>query len=1085
MQKITSIIVMVSLLMANGLGQALAYSDTNSHWAAKEISRLSSQKIVEGNNGYFSPDQAITRAQFAKLIVQALGQGEEVKLLKGSKTVFTDVPSSSWAAGYVTLAQEQGIVTGFADGTFRPNQKIKRYEIAVMLSRALKPLADRQEPPELNFTDTQEIPGWAADGVGQVVQLGLVNGYTDNTFRPNRDTTRAEATALLTRYLDVLGRSYDFYGEVVSVDTNMKALTLRVSGQETMFGYAQDVEVYDGMKQVEIDAVKEKQGVYFNLDEIGKITFLEFTADKPAANYILGNQSPASTLDNHNNPAPLMLKERKLMLAEGDGEAKPNNAPQQSLEVTKETMKVPQFVGRNQVSGNGQKIAIIDTGVDPGHPDLLVDMQGHKKIVDWVDYTDEGKVSTSIKGVGNNGYLVLDDIYTLNPKVVSRSGTYKVGFFQESVIATEEGQGLDVNQNGSVEDLFAVILVDTVKSGEYDTALIDTNANRSFVDELPLTKYGLEKQFTQINGKDGSKFDLVVAEVEQGGSYLKLGFDGNGHGTHVAGIAAANGQVQGVAPGASVLAIKVIDSKGRADWTNIVKAIEYAAKSGAKVINLSLGYRSYDPRGNNWENHLISKIIDKYGVIIVAAAGNDGPGIETMAVPANSLDVISVGAYISPSMWKHEFGYTVDSDSLWYWSSMGPRGDGGFMPTVVAPGSATSTMNFRDYGFMEGTSMAAPHVTGAVALLTELAAKEKVTVDPKSVKRAIALGAKKLEGLSDVDQGYGLVDVVSSWELLSKKLGDNSFGTQVFNEFTGSGVGLYTRTLEPGRINYRIFNESNIDKRMRLTSSEPWLSLDRNELTLPAERGRNFSANYDLPAEPGIYTAVIRGDIEETTGTDLEILSTVVKPYTFTEERPTVEINNELGPAKFKRYFVQVDPGCTKLDLKITVPGSENSGYQGRVRMHLFTPSGDEYLANPYEFAGTNPEPMKNQSSVTKTVTNPQAGVWEIVVYSSAMLEQLGLNHSDYVLQMDCQSTEKNTPTSREDLLISVMEGRRVSGKPGFVSIQVRQRMDKRPYQGVLEINGKVYSVINGIVLLNIGEGKYEPPLRIRTVGQS
>lgn len=1084
MQKIASIIVMVSLLMANGLGQALAYSDTKAHWADKEISRLSSQKIVEGNNGYFLPDQSITRAEFAKLIVLALGLGEEVKLLKGSKTAFVDVPSTSWAAGYVTLAQERGIVNGFSDGSFRPSQKIKRYEITVMLSRALKTLTDNQEAEKLTFNDFEEIPKWATKEVSLVVQLGLVNGYSDNTFRPNKDTTRAEATTLLTRYLGVLGRAYDYYGEVVQVDINMKALTLRLSGQETMFGYAQDIQIYDGNKKIGIEDVGDNQGVYFNLDNYGNVTFLEFTAEKPASNYTLGRVSQSNKPKEDSNTSTLTLNEQKIMLAEGDGENTKTNTPQESLEVTKETMKVQQFVEKNQVTGKGQKIAIIDTGVDPGHPDLLVDMQGHKKIVDWVDYTDEGKVTTSIQGVSSNGYLVLDDIYTLNPKVVSRSGTYKVGFLKESAIATETGQGLDMNNNGSVNDQFVAVLVDTVKSGEYDTVLVDTNSNRSFVDELPLKQYSVDKQFAQINGKDGSKFDLVVAEIDQGGSYLKLGFDGNGHGTHVAGIAAANGQVQGVAPGAGILVLKVIDSKGRADWTNIVKAIEYAAKNGAKVINLSLGYRSYDPRGNNWENHLISKIIDKYGVVIVAAAGNSGPGIETMAVPANSLDVISVGAYISPSMWKQEFGYTVDTDSLWYWSSMGPRGDGGFLPTVVAPGSATSTMNFRGYEFMEGTSMAAPHVAGAVALLAEMAAKEKITVEPKLMKRAIALGAKKLSNFSDIDQGYGLVDLVSSWDLLSKKgLGDNGFTTQVFNEFTGTGVGLYTKNLEPGQINFRIFNESNMDKRMRLTTSKDWLTLDHSEITLPAERGRNLFANYNLPAEPGIYTTLISGDLEGTTGPDLEILSTVIKPYTFAANRPTVEVSNQLGPAQFKRYFIKVDPETKNLDLKITVPGDQTAGYQGRVRMHLFTPSGEEYLANPYEFAGMNPEPMSNQASVTKTVADPVAGVWEVVIYSSAMLEELALNHSEYVLQINCQSTDRQIVNDTDHLLIGVMEGRRFPGKPGFITVQVRQRIDKRPYQGVVEINGKIYSVVNGIVLMSIGEDEYAPTLKIRAVG--
>lgn len=167
-------------------------SDIARHWSEDDVLKMVSLRVVTGfEDGTFRPDQPVTRAQFTTMLARAMG-------LQPSSTLppFSDeIPS--WAAGYVSVAVSAGLVTGYDDGTFRPDELITRQELAVMVSRALNGTGSAA----LNFTDADEIAEWARDAVAQAVAAGIVTGFDDGTFRPNATATRAQAAVMLSRLI--------------------------------------------------------------------------------------------------------------------------------------------------------------------------------------------------------------------------------------------------------------------------------------------------------------------------------------------------------------------------------------------------------------------------------------------------------------------------------------------------------------------------------------------------------------------------------------------------------------------------------------------------------------------------------------------------------------------------------------------------------------------------------------------------------------------------------------------------------------------------------------------------------------------
>ncbi|MEJ2597625.1 MAG: S8 family peptidase [Anaerolineales bacterium] len=237
-----------------------------------------------------------------------------------------------------------------------------------------------------------------------------------------------------------------------------------------------------------------------------------------------------------------------------------------------------------------------------------------------------------------------------------------------------------------------------------------------------------------FKGLDGKNSGRILAWKDFVGNF-STPHDPNGHGTHVAGIIAnsqkgADGEWDGVAPGVSLVGVRVLNQQGFGTYETVIKGVQWVVENmdqyHIRVMNLSMVAPVQSPY---WADPLDQAVMKAWasGITVVTAAGNDGPGPMTISVPGNNPYVITVGAFTD--------NYTPDDwgdDYIAPFSAAGPTLDGFVKPDLVAPGAhMVSTMLpssdiARDhdanwitsmYFSMAGTSMSSAVVSGAAALI--------------------------------------------------------------------------------------------------------------------------------------------------------------------------------------------------------------------------------------------------------------------------------------------------------------------------------------------------------------------------------
>jgi subtilisin family serine protease len=226
-----------------------------------------------------------------------------------------------------------------------------------------------------------------------------------------------------------------------------------------------------------------------------------------------------------------------------------------------------------------------------------------------------------------------------------------------------------------------------------------------------------------------------------------------GHGTHVASTiagsgAGSGGRYTGVAPGARLLNGKVCVQFGCAEsW--ILAGMQWAAESGASVVNMSLG--GPDRPGLDLLEQAVGTLTEAHGTLFVVAAGNLGPGVNTVSSPGTAPEALTVGA-------------VTKTEQLADFSGQGMTADDALKPDLTAPGVEIVAARGKDgflgepgelYMALDGTSMATPHAAGAAAILHQ----RHPDWTPARIKAALVGSAAPNPALAAHEQGAGRVDV--------------------------------------------------------------------------------------------------------------------------------------------------------------------------------------------------------------------------------------------------------------------------------------------------------------------------------------
>ncbi|MDZ8226491.1 DUF1565 domain-containing protein [Nostoc sp. ChiVER01] len=186
-------------------GGSVAFKDVPAnYWAKTYIEALASQNIIAGfPDGSFKPNDPVTRAQFATIVTKALTPPTKRPAIK-----FKDVASNFWANAAIQSAYQSEFVSGYPDGTFKPQQKIPRVQALVSLANGLGLTASNNQNVLSFYTDAAQIPNYAIAPVAAATARQLVVNYpTAKQLNPNREATRAEVAAFVYQALVNAGRA--------------------------------------------------------------------------------------------------------------------------------------------------------------------------------------------------------------------------------------------------------------------------------------------------------------------------------------------------------------------------------------------------------------------------------------------------------------------------------------------------------------------------------------------------------------------------------------------------------------------------------------------------------------------------------------------------------------------------------------------------------------------------------------------------------------------------------------------------------------------------------------------------------------
>jgi subtilisin family serine protease len=548
------------------------------------------------------------------------------------------------------------------------------------------------------------------------------------------------------------------------------------------------------------------------------------------------------------------------------------------------TTGVPQFLASHPAwDGRGVLIAILDSGIDPGVEGLTTTSTGAPKLLDLRDFSGEGAIPLAPLTPRGDTLIASGHRFLGMNRIRSvTTGPWFGGFFRERPLGPLPAS--DVNDDLDNSDSLLVV-VGRVPEGW--ALFADTDGDGSFANEKPVRDFLIGRETFGWH-RPGSATPLTIgvnfSESRDGAPGLHLVFDTEAHGTHVAGIAAGKSigglpGFDGVAPGAQVLGLKISrnDLGGITTTGSVVAALDYAIRFAARrslplVVNMSFGVGNEREGSARLDVLLDSMLAAHPNVVFVTSAGNDGPGLSTMGFPGSARRAITVGAVQASAFVP---GGTTGSEPLLYFSS---RGGELAKPDVVAPGTAYSTVPGWNVGdeFKSGTSMAAPHVAGLVALLLSAAGAPARGPTAEEIRHALIESARRVPGGAMVDAGAGIPAIDGAARILQGPPPPARFAVDLPDR--PGATAAFAIGPAPGEIAFRItrtYGTAPVD--LVLTSDVSWLTAP-SRVTL-ADPVTILPVRQTPPRTPGTYSGSIRATPVGLSATAFVLVSTVVVPH--------------------------------------------------------------------------------------------------------------------------------------------------------------------------------------------------------------
>ncbi len=554
--------------------------------------------------------------------------------------------------------------------------------------------------------------------------------------------------------------------------------------------------------------------------------------------------------------------------------------------------------------GTDEVIGIVDTGLDP----LIPCFAGKEKVIDWIDLTEEGKASILGELKAIDGVISRGGISLRVEGLKSLSQTYVVGVLPKVLSS----------QFASHPDIYFVAY-DPLKEGVYEAVAVDANMDLILTDETILHPYTASKSAVKIQIGDHQYVSVVLTSIGRDGKDIRFGFDLTGHGTGMASILSG---YAGVAPDARLIAVKAIPSTGTFDWQVLVSGIKSCLNRGASVVLLGSVPHDHIPE-SLWLD--VERLAQSKNAHIVMPAGDKGPGVGTLTASSAWPGLIISSGYYPSGTLKALFPSKSLGDTFYLQSSCGPDLKGnrgiGIVAPVIAPVYRAGYEGLQQFGLMEGTSVSAAYAAGAVCLLRE--GSKRLGDSPlEAASSALVQGANPLDGILPVEQGYGKINLVNAWSLLSKGREDPRL--KLVHKWNGNVTDgdLWVKGNNLGALPLWVDNFATAFRRIELKSTADWLKNQGNYVDIMPVAQRSVVTYGCEKLDPGFYGVEIIADDSNTPYVDAKMAVSIAIPNEFAPEGSVSFASPLYRGSVVCRQFVNVPDSAQGLTLSMQTLGS-------------------------------------------------------------------------------------------------------------------------------------------------------------------